>query len=89
MQSAMLHDAWPLTKLNLQCRQICSIKLEDVATIRSRKLLAKLELENQPHFEREVMYMWSDLAVQSEQQVDGRCRPGRPKIFEDNVEEID
>ena len=48
----MLHasETWPLT--NLQClqrndramiRQICSIKPGDVATVRSRELLAKLE----------------------------------------------
>ena len=53
----MLHasETWPLTKTNLQClqrndramiRQICSIKAEDVATVRSSELLAKLELEN-------------------------------------------
>ena len=53
----MLHasETWPLTKTNLQrlqrndratIRQICSIKPEDVATLRSSKLLAKLELED-------------------------------------------
>ena len=50
--SAMLHasETWPLTKTNLQrndralIRQIYSIKPEDVATVRSIKLLAKLEL---------------------------------------------
>ena len=46
--SAMLHasETWPLTKMNLQClqcndramiRQICSIKPEDVTTVRSGK----------------------------------------------------
>ena len=55
VRSAMLHasETRPLTKTNLQrlqrndramIRQICSIKLEDVATVRSSKLLAKLEL---------------------------------------------
>ena len=50
----MLHasETWPLTKANLQPLQrndramICSIKPEDVATVRSSKLLAKLELED-------------------------------------------
>ena len=52
----MLHtsETWPLTKRSLQCndramiRQICSIKPEDVATVRSSKqnVLAKLELED-------------------------------------------
>ena len=55
VRSAMLHasETWTLTKMNLQClkrndramiRQICSIKPEDVGTVRSSKLLAKLEL---------------------------------------------
>ena len=51
VQSAMLHarETWPLTKRILQCndramvRQICSIKPEDVAMVRSSELLAKLE----------------------------------------------
>ena len=52
--SAMLHasETWPLTKTSLQhndramIRQICSIKPEDVATVRSSELLGKLELED-------------------------------------------
>ena len=55
--SAMHHasEIWPLTKTNLQrlqrndramIRQICSIKPEDVATVRSSELLPKLELED-------------------------------------------
>ena len=54
MRSAMLHASrtWPLTKTNLQrydramIRQLCSIMPEDVAMVRSRELLAKLELED-------------------------------------------
>ena len=57
MQSDMLHasETWPLTKTNLQplqcndwvmIRQICSIKPEDVAAVRSSELLAKLGLED-------------------------------------------
>ena len=53
----MLHasETWPLTKTNLQplqrndramIRQICSIKPDDVATVRSSELLAKLQLED-------------------------------------------
>ena len=53
----MLHasETWPLTKTNLQhlqridsamIRQICSIKPEVVATVRSSQLLARLELED-------------------------------------------
>ena len=51
---AMLHavETWPLTKRNLQrneramIRQICSIKPEDVATVRSNEYLLTLELED-------------------------------------------
>ena len=57
VRSAMLHasETWPLTKTNLHClqpndramiRQICSIKPEDVARVRSSELLAKLQLED-------------------------------------------
>ena len=53
----MLHasETWPLTKISMhrmQCnsraiiRQVCSIKSEDVATVWSSELLAKLELED-------------------------------------------
>ena len=57
VRSAMLHasETWPLTKTNLQrlqrndramIGQICSIKPEDVETVRSSELLAKLELKD-------------------------------------------
>ena len=45
-------ETWPLTKTNLKrndsamIRQICSIKPEDVATVRSSELLAKLVFED-------------------------------------------
>ena len=50
----MLHASgtWPLTKTNLQrtdramISKICSIKPEDMAMVRSSKLLANLELED-------------------------------------------
>ena len=64
----MLHasETWPLTKMNLQrkrndramIRQICSIKPEDVATVRSSELLAKLELENLHVILRERTLHW-------------------------------
>ena len=65
----MLHasETWPLTKTNLQrlqcndramIRQICSIKAEDVATVRSNKLLAKLELEDLCLILREKRLRW-------------------------------
>ena len=62
----MLHasETWPLTKTNLQrndramIRQICSIKPEDVATVRSSELLAKLELEDLDLILRERRLRW-------------------------------
>ena len=76
----MLHasETWPLTKTKLQpndrtlITQICSIKPEDVATVRLRELLAKLELEDLDLILRESrlcwfrhVIMWSFLVVQS------------------------
>ena len=84
----MLHasETWPLTKTNLQClqrndramiRQICSIKPEDVATVRSSELLAKLELEDLELILRERrLRWWSVLVVQSEQHVIYRLMAG-------------
>ena len=57
----------PLTKRNLQrlqqndwamIRQICSIKPEDVATVRSSELQAKLELEDLDLILRERRLRW-------------------------------
>ena len=69
MRSAMLHasETWPLTKTNLQhlqridramIRQICSIKPEDVATVRSSELLAKLELDDLDLILRRRRFGW-------------------------------
>ena len=69
VQSAMLYadETWPLTMPNLQClqlndramiRQICSIKPEDVATVLSSELLAKLELEDLNLILRERRLSW-------------------------------
>ena len=69
VRSAMLHasEAWPLTKTNLQrlqcndramIRQICSIKPEDVARVRSSELLAKLQLEDLYLILRERRLRW-------------------------------
>ena len=84
----MLHasETWPQTKTNLQrndramIRQICSIKPEDVATVRSRELLAKLELEDLNLILREKWLRWfghverSSGAIRSacDIQIDGR-----------------
>ena len=67
--SAMFHasETWPLTKTNLprlqhydraMIRQIYSIKPEDVATVRSSQLLAKLQLEDLDHILRERRLRW-------------------------------
>ena len=88
--SAMLHasETWPLTKTNLQrlqrndgamIRQICSIKSENVATVRSRELLAKLQLEDLNLILREGfagLGMWSIRVVQSEQHMIYRLKVG-------------
>ena len=69
-------------------RQICSIKPEDVATVRSSDLLAKLELEdlNLILRERRLRWFWhvehSSIAVRTacDIQIDGRREAGRPKL---------
>ena len=88
VRSAMLHasETWPLTKTNLQrndramIRQICSIKPEDMAMVRSSELLAKLELEDLNLILRERGFaglgMWSILVVQSKQHVIYRLMAG-------------
>ena len=95
----MLHasETWPLTKTNLQClqrndramiRHICSIKPEDVATIRSSELLAKLELEDLDLILRERRLCWfghverSSGAIRTacDIQIEGRRGAGRPKL---------
>ena len=96
VRSAMLYasETWPLTKTNMQrnyramIRQICSIKSEDVATVRSRELLTKLELEDLNLILREQSLHWfgqvkhSSGAVRTECdiQFDGRQGAGRPKL---------
>ena len=99
VRSAMLHasETWPLTKMNLQrlqrndramIRQICSIKPEDVATVRSSALLAKLELEDLDLILREQSLRWfghverSSGAIRTacDIQIDGRRGAGRPKL---------
>ena len=95
MRSAMLHasETWPLTKTNLQrnvrpmIRQICSIKPEDVARVRSSKLLAKLQLEDLDLILRERRLHWFGHVARSsgtirtayDMQIDGKRGPGRPK----------
>ena len=93
--SAMLHasETWPLSKMNLQrndramIKQICSIKPEDVTTVRSRELLTKLEHKDLDLILRESRLRWfghlerSSGAVRTacDIQIEGRRGAGRPK----------
>ena len=88
---------WPLTKPNLQhlqhkdramrIGQICNIQQDDVATVRSRELLAKLDLEDIDLILRKEglagIDMWRALAVQSGLHVIHRliiCGPVGPRL---------
>ena len=66
-------------------RQICSIKPEDVATVRSSKLLAKLKLEDLDLILRERRLHWFGHVERSsgaacDIKIDGRRGAGRPKL---------
>ena len=106
VRRAMLHasETWPLTKTNLQrlqcndramIRQICSIKPEDVATVRSSELLAKLEFEDLDLILREKRLPWfghverssGDIRTACDIQIDGRGGGGREA--QTNMEETD
>ena len=65
----MLHasETWPLTRPDLQhlrhndramIRQICNVKPEDVATVRSNQLLAQLEIDDLDIILREKRLHW-------------------------------
>ena len=84
----MLHasETWPLTKTSLQrndramIRRICSIKPEDMATVRSSELLTKLELvdldlifrERRLHWFGHVEHSSGAIRTACEIQIDGR-----------------
>ena len=104
----MLHasETWPLTKTNLQClqrndramiRQICSIKPEDVPTVRSSELLAKLKLEDLDLILRERRLRWFGHVERSSGairtacniQIEGRRGAGRPKLTRKKLMERD
>ena len=95
VRSAMLHaiETCPLTKTNLQrlqrndramIRQICSIKPEDVARVRSSELLAKLQLEDLDLILRRLCWFGhvarSSGAIRTayDMQIDGKRGAGRP-----------
>ena len=97
--SAMLHasETWPLTKPSLQrlqrndramVRQICNVKPQDTANIRSTELLARLGIEDLDLRLTERRLRWyghverSNGAVKTafDIQIVGKHGPGRPKI---------
>ena len=97
VRSAMLHasETWPVTKpclLRLQrndramIRQICNVKPQDTATIRSTELLAWLGIEDLDLILKERRLRWyghverSNGAVKTafDIQVNGKRGPGRP-----------
>ena len=99
VRSAMLHasETWPLTKQNLQrlhrndramIRQICNVKPQDTATIRSHELRAQLGIEDLELILKERRLRWyghvqrSNGAIKSayDIQVEGKLRLGRPKM---------
>ena len=96
VRSAMLHasETWPLTKPNLQClqrndramiRQICNVRPQDIITIWSNELLARLGIEDLDLILKERWYghvECSNGAVKTafDKRVDGKCGPGRPKM---------
>ena len=99
VRSAMLHasETWPLTKQNCQClqrndrtmiRQICNVKPQDIATIRSNELCVQLGIEDLDLILKEKRLQWyghieqSNGAIKSacDTQVEGKRRTGRPKM---------
>ena len=108
VRSAMLHasETWPLTKPSLQrlqrndtamIRQICNVKPQDTATIRSTELLARLGIEDLDLILKERRLRWyghverSNGAVKTafDIQVDGKRGPWRPKMTWKQLTETD
>ena len=108
VRRAMLHasETCPVTKLCLlrlqrhdraMIRQICNIKPQDTATIRSTELLAKLGIEDPDLILKERRLCWyghvecSNSAVKTafDIQVNGKCGPGRPKMIWKQLTERD
>ena len=99
VRSAMLHasETWSLTKPSLQhlqrndkaiIRQICNVKPQDTATIRSTELLAWLSIEDLDLILKERRLHWYGHVERSygaikkafDIQADGKHGPGRPKM---------
>ena len=99
VRSTMLHasETWPVIKSCLQrlqrndramMSQICNVKPQDTATIRSTELLDRLGIEDLDLIPKERRLRWyghverSNGAVKTafDIQVNGKCGPGRPKM---------
>ena len=97
--NVMLHasETWPLTSPDfqrLQCndramiRQICNVKPENVATVRSNELLAQLEIDDLDVILREKRLHWFGHIERScgaiktvyNMQKEGKCAPGRSRL---------
>ena len=93
----MLHadETWPLTKPGPQqrnyramIRQICNVKPQDTATIRSSELLAQLNIEDLDLILKEIRLHWygpnecftGAVKTAFDIQVDGKHGPGRPSM---------
>ena len=69
-------------------RQICNVKRQDIVTIRSNELLAQLGIEDLDLILKDRKLHWyghlghsnSAVKIACGIQVDGKHRPGRPKI---------
>ena len=89
-------ETWSLTKPDLQhlqrnerakISQICDVKPEDVATIRSNKLLAQLEIDYLDVILREKASWFGHIERFSgliktvcDMKIEGECGPRRPKM---------
>ena len=95
----MLHasEIWPLTRPDLQhlrrndramIRQICNVKPEDVATVRSNELLAPLKIDDLKVILREKRLRWfghverssGAIKIVCDMQVEEKHGPGRLKM---------
>ena len=97
-RNAMLHasETWPLTMPDLRLRhnnratirQICNVKPEGVATVRSNKLLAQLEIDYLDVILRQKRIRWfghverfsGAIKTVCDMQIEGKRGPGKPKM---------
>ena len=99
VRNAMRHasQTWPLSKPDLQSlrrskramiRQICNVKPENVATVRSNELLARLEIDDLDIILRDKRLRWfghfersnGTIKTVCDMQIERKCGSGRPKM---------